>query len=183
MPPVVAMFCAACTTVAPGPSSPASNSPWDALHTPLRMPVITSGQACLRSTGHLVSPGYADGLGPGPVYPGGPSDDGVLTVVPHGDGHLQKVLWVASAACPGPVLIRGGRVDGPGTLNLGVSADAATHPELQLGEATATSTGEEPGWREWPSETSTSTLGCYAYQVDGLGFTTLVVFDVQGAEP
>ncbi|HEX3873332.1 MAG TPA: hypothetical protein VHW26_04230 [Solirubrobacteraceae bacterium] len=68
------------------------------------------------------------------------------------DWGAQKVLWAAAPRYAGPVLIR------------------------QLLAAGATSSGEPAGWREWPSYTRLRAGGCYAYQVDGTTFSTVIVF-------
>jgi hypothetical protein len=85
-------------------------------------------------------------------------------------------VWVASATYSGPVLIRGGRLGATGVVQFG---SGGTFPveEFRLAEGTAGSPGEEPGWREWPSYTYVPALGCYAYQIDGVGFTKIVVFE------
>jgi len=93
---------------------------------------------------------------------------------------MQKVLWVASSTYTGPVLIRGGRLDAAGDIQF-ASGPGPSTPEFRLVEGTARSAGEEPGWREWPSYTYVPSLGCYAYQVDGVGFTAVVVFEVVAA--
>ena len=32
------------------------------------------------------------------------------------------------------------------------------------------------GWREWPGVTSLRSPGCYAFEIDGVGFSEVVVF-------
>ena len=90
---------------------------------------------------------------------------------------MGKVLWVASSSYPGPVLIRGGRLDGAGAVRFG-SSNTPPKDEFRVTEGTARSLGEEPGWREWPSYTFVPSPGCYGYQIDGLDFTKIVVFEV-----
>ena len=168
------------SVVAPA-ASPSTSDPWMGLETALRLPTVPAGQACPRASGRIVSPAFGEALGDGPVYPVGLGADGVLHVVAASAGYLQKVLWVASPAYLGPVLIRGGRIDGPGGVQFS-AGQAVPAPEFRLDQATATSEGEEPGWREWPSSTYVPSPGCYAYQIDGAGFTKIVVFEaVSGA--
>jgi hypothetical protein len=167
--------------LAPSPTTQieptAAGSPdWASLETNLQLPVVASGAACPRSTGRVVSPAFGAGLGDGPVYPVGLATTGTLGVVADPNGFIQKVLWVASAAYPGPVLIRGGRLGATGVVQFG-SGGSLPVDEFRLTEATAGSPGEEPGWREWPSYTYVPALGCYAYQIDGVGFTKIVVFE------
>jgi hypothetical protein len=86
----------------------------------------------------------------------------------------QKVLWAAAPRYAGPVLIRGRELDGPQAVGFG--GDRVPFDEMQLLAAGATSAGEPAGWREWPSYTRLRGGGCYAYQVDGANFSTVIVF-------
>lgn len=133
-----------------------------------------------RSLGSFVG----SGLGAGPVYPV-LGDAGVLGFhyppPPTSKRSLagsqwggQKVLWVAASSYRGPVLIRGRQLDGPHAVGFGGARVPVA--EMQLLAAGASSPGEPPGWREWPSFTRLRTGGCYAYQVDGISFSRLIVF-------
>lgn len=117
------------------------------------------------------------GLGDGPVYAVAGQR------VKSSPTNSNKVLWVADPAYTGPIRIRGGQLDGDGKLLLGgplhnywsgqpvtVGRDTL-YPELDLLEP-GTPTGAP--WRAWPSNTYIATPGCYAWQVDGLGFTEII---------
>ncbi|MDQ6777154.1 MAG: hypothetical protein M3071_13270 [Actinomycetota bacterium] len=89
-----------------------------------------------------------------------------------------RVTWVADPSYVGPVLIRGGQVGGAGAVGFGeghVPVD-----ELQLLTAAGQSSGEPSGAREWPSFTRVRSPGCYAYQVDGSGFSEVIGFQATG---
>jgi hypothetical protein len=89
-----------------------------------------------------------------------------------------RVTWVADPSYTGPVLIRGGQVGGAGAVGFGeghVPVD-----ELQLLTTAASSSGEPSGAREWPSFTRMASAGCYAYQVDGSGFSEVITFQATG---
>ena len=150
---------------------------WTTLSRPLHLPRLAADSACPRSSARTVSKAYGPALGDGPVYPVG-SIHGVLSVAPRDGRYSQKVLWVSSAAYQGPVLVRGARLDGPGVVQFAVGYSEPLD-EFRLMEPGATSRDEEPGWREWPSYTVVPQLGCYAYQVDGLSFSTVVVFEAR----
>jgi hypothetical protein len=164
----------------PGIGCPASGQVPRALRRPLRIPPKPSEGRCPRTTttrraewGELL-------LGPGPVYagsvnPGGPQK---LTVVEgkSGPGWLGfKTRFVVYPSYAGPVLIRGGALGGPTPVQFGVDLDLTPWPELQL-------------WPRGPKEAADSprdllghaTLvprpGCYAWQIDGLDFTEVIVF-------
>jgi hypothetical protein len=99
--------------------------------------------------------------------------------------HPQKVAWIADPSYTGPIRIRGGRIDGRGQLLLGGSHDlwhgapvkrvegTDLYPELDFLDTHVISTPPSP-WRGWPSFTYIATPGCYAWQVDGLGFTEFI---------
>jgi hypothetical protein len=125
----------------------------------------------------VVSPRYGLAIGPGPVYPVTGASTATLDFVPPrpdsaypaGFGGM-KVLWVIDPAYEGPVLIRGRRLDGPGTLWFQLGGDQSALPEMQLQPATS------PAWRDWPSATLLTKAGCYAWQVDGTSFSITIVF-------
>jgi hypothetical protein len=120
-------------------------------------------------------------LGRGPVYPVLGGAIAVSFAYPPARGSNfagsrwggQKVLWVGAPASAGPVLIRGRQLDGPRAVGFG--AGGVPVDEMQLLASGATSPGEPPGWREWPSYTRLRAGGCYGYQVDGRSFSTVVV--------
>ena len=85
-----------------------------------------------------------------------------------------RVTWVASAGYSGPVLIRGRRLGGSGAVGFGEGR--TPYDELQL-LAPASGAPPVPGaGRAWLSFTRLRRPGCYAYQVDGTGFSYAIVF-------
>ena len=191
-----ALFIAACgsggsgsTSLGASTSPPTASGPpaeiWETLRErPLQLPNLASGAACPRTPDGQVSPAYGPGLGTGPIYPVGLGTNGVLSFAYPPDPSVEfagsdwggaKVLWVSSPAYRGPALIRGHQLDGPNGLRFGRGIDPSDELRLPQ-EPGARSIGEEPGWRAWPSYTRLRAPGCYAYQVDGLDFTEVVVF-------
>jgi hypothetical protein len=162
------------------PSVPPAAVDWTALARPYQFPQVEQGDACPRSSARTVTRALDLALGDGPVYPIG-LPDGVLLVVAGGDNYLQKVLWVSSSSYLGPVLIRGARIDGPGSLQFAASGMSIWEPtdDMRLQKPTVSSSGEEVGWREWSSYTEVTGSGCYAYQVDGTSFSTVIVFEAR----
>jgi hypothetical protein len=74
-------------------------------------------------------------------------------------------------------------VDGEGgvgfNVNEGYGARARSGPplaELQLPPGSEPTRINGGGYREWPSYTRVLVEGCYAYQVDGIGFSHAIVF-------
>lgn len=148
---------------------------------PLKLPRLAPGQVCPPSKLSQSYPGSGMGLGSGPVY----VLNGQLVI--SDPEHPQKVAWIADPNYKGPIRIRGGRIDGSGQLLLGgpdnhwrgapVKTVEGTdlYTELDLMESHTTS---KPGWRVWPSATYIATPGCYAWQIDGLGFTEIITIQV-----
>jgi hypothetical protein len=105
--------------------------------------------------------------------------DGVLSAVLRDGLYVQKVLWVGAPTYTGPALIRGGRLGGGGSVQFALG-DSIPEPELRLTAPTASSGAAASGWRQWPSYTMVPAMGCYAYQVDGQTFTSVLAFEVRG---
>jgi hypothetical protein len=86
----------------------------------------------------------------------------------------NKVLWIVAPVYRGPVLIRGGRLDGPEGLRFNLGVD----PPSQLW-MDAVPDYVSSDWRNEPSLTRIQAPGCYAYQVDGQGFSEIIVFEAR----
>jgi len=83
-----------------------------------------------------------------------------------------KAMWAIDPRYVGPVLVRGRQLDGDDVLRFekgepGFSDETAAHPAAEL---------QESGGYVHPAVTRVRTLGCYAYQVDGIGFSYAIVF-------
>jgi hypothetical protein len=144
------------------------------LQRPVRIPTLAPGSACPVSapTGSLGSYG-ATAFGPGPAYPTLTLRDGgaSLTYLPGwgpegADG--TKLLWTVPSY-RGPYIVRGRQLDGPGVLRFdqGPQWTNKLHPELRLVGPYADLN---------PAATFLQGPGCYAYQVDGRGFSYTIVF-------
>jgi hypothetical protein len=163
---------------------PVVNDP-TALKRPLHLPALAPGAACPVSqvdpNVDFSSFGIAAGIGNGPAYPVGLAS-GTLTLAPAANFNSklwggQKVLWFVLPSYTGPVLIRGGRLDAPGTVVRFERGDVP--PKLLLiDRSTAVPGGVSPpaGTRYRPSYTRLKAPGCYAYQIDGATFSEIVVF-------
>jgi hypothetical protein len=160
-----------------------ANSAVAALNTvPLKLPPVEPGRSCSPSKLSQVEPHLGMGLGSGPVY--------LLSgeIARSDPRHSNKVVWAAGSSYTGPIRIRGGRLDGTSQVlfdsydNQWRGAPVKTvegtglAPELDLLASHSTFPNEPPGWRMWPSGMYLATPGCYAWQVDGLGFTEIITF-------
>jgi hypothetical protein len=133
------------------------------LSRPLTIPRLRPAARCPVSKVHRTA--FGPGLGPGPVY----ARFGTGSTLKVRD-RRQKVLWFSLASYTGPIVIRGGRIDGTGTLGFDASRDASW---IFIAAGS--------GIRNRPSSTWADAPGCYAYQVDGTGFSRTIVFRVARA--
>jgi hypothetical protein len=185
---VLGLSLAACSRGVPGTSSAratprpgVSGSAFAALSgVPLKLPRPESGRSCPLSKLSQLGPHLGNALGSGPVY--------VFSGEIVGSGHGNKVAWGADPSYSGPIRIRGGRIDGSGQLLLDApdnhwrAAPVKTidgshlYSELDFLESHSIFPNVPSGWRMWPSDTYVTSPGCYAWQVDGIGFTELITF-------
>jgi hypothetical protein len=130
--------------------------------------------------------------GHGPVYaalPEGAPRIVFLSLVPTlGDSRwrVARTLWISRPTYDGPVLVRGGRLDRPGILGLG--DELPPHSSLRLPAGAWPSAGvgareggsaRQAGWRVTAVPTLLPAPGCYAFQVDGVGFSYVLAFGAQ----
>lgn len=154
-------------------SRPSSNRP-------LILPELASGQRCPVSASQKVTTlgfgGFA--LGSGPVRPDlpiarDPSAGVRLDLsVPREDWFSVKTLWFVDPSYQGPALIRGARIDAPGPIAFGEAPDLA---ELVIPPGPTVNEASD-GYRTAPGGTYVKAPGCYAWQVDGVGFSYVLVF-------
>ena len=152
-----------------------------ALQRPLRFPVLRAGQRCPASRGTLFNSPYFRGiaLGTEPVR--------VILAdvgdVRHGIAKLfnpsnsppwlaLKTLWFSLPAYQGPFVIRARRLGRPGPVWL--EGGRATAWLVMPPGPTLDSAGYS-GYRTIPGGLLVKTPGCYAWQVDGLGFSEIMV--------
>lgn len=153
------------------------------LRRPLHLPRVVAGGGCpITPRRRYANELFAGSvLGSGPVRPlvapGGraPFAHGSLAFL-RSPGSTRwrsiKTLWFSLAAYDGPVLIRGRRLDKRGVVAFGGSQPALVDPQFAPG---ATLNGAD-GIREWPDATWIKAPGCYAWQIDGTTFSSVVVF-------
>ena len=155
---------------------------WHRLQRPLQTPSVADGAQCPTSAANGLLSRFGGFTGPawgkGPAYPAGLGNaKPVLSYadpIPpqsgfHGSAWFgNKVLWVVDRdTYRGPLLIRGRQVDGPNRLRF----ERGRVPPLEL--------RLEPTATDYPSYTRVRAPGCYAYQVDGIGFSYTIVFEAR----
>ncbi len=151
---------------------------WKPLRRPLHIPKIAPGGTCPASlpdrSVDFGSLGVGQGYGPGPAYPifGGAPELAELTFdypPPHDSAFAgskwggQKVLWFLLPRHGARALVRGRQLDGPYRVRF--DRGGVPSKELKL---------VAPGDRA--SSTRLRTGGCYGYQIDGPGYSRVIVF-------
>jgi hypothetical protein len=152
---------------------------------PLELPSVQAGQPCpvtpAQDHSPVAQPADARGPGAGPLYPINLylGEDAVVQLreqTPDPDGLYEiKVVWAsAGGGYQGPVVVRVGRIDGPGRGRVRLYYD----PAAARGDAVVFVVGAVP--EDFPSGTYVTGPGCYAYRLDGRTFTQVIVFRVVG---
>jgi hypothetical protein len=131
------------------------------LDRPLRLPRVLRGAKCPTSRVSRAAPDAGATLGRGPAYP-------VLMDVHAG---ANKTLWAVRPSYRGPLLIRGGELDGHGVLRFWPGRLRRLWWRGLWRE-------ERRQWRYGATATLVPSPGCYAFQVDGTTFSRRIVFDV-----
>jgi hypothetical protein len=95
---------------------------------------------------------------------------------------VVRTIWSSRPSYEGPVLVRGGRLDRPGRLGFGSRDRPRKELRLPVGSWPRQRRWVDPsreGWRATSVPTRIRAPGCYAFQVDGLGFSYVLAFGVQ----
>jgi hypothetical protein len=128
----------------------------------------------------------------GPVYAGLPEGAprivflSVLPPIRDSRSWPVRTLWISRPSYDGPVLVRGGRLDRPGALGFGAGRPPRESLRLPAGAWAGIGVGSRgegvdarEGWRVAAVPTQIREPGCYAFQIDGLGFSYVLAFGVQ----
>lgn len=145
------------------------------LERPLQLPRVAQGVCPVSPTTNSV-PFLSVAVGEGPVYVG--EVGGSFSAADQAGGFaLMKEIWIAGPEEPGPILVRGGRIDATGDLRFGDGSEPAA--ELRLAIHSYEHTSDQPlGWRIFVSYVRPPSPGCYAMQLDTLDGSRWIVFDV-----
>ncbi|MGH3445474.1 MAG: hypothetical protein ACRDPB_08870 [Nocardioidaceae bacterium] len=162
-----------------------------AVRKPLNLPTLAPGESCPVSPTRTFPHGGAgfsgsfQALGPGPFYMAGPGSTPLQLRRDRSGWDEQKVIWVVDKSYGGPLLLRGGRIDQPGRLGFahyigaahyaGGSGDDKAHPAL-LYERSGYGAGTLDSFPSGVYIPPSGLPGCYAIQVDGVGFSETLVF-------
>jgi hypothetical protein len=147
-----------------------------ALKHPLHFPGLRAGQRCPTSHGTPFNNGYFGGgiaRGTGPVRVLVGNRRGIADLINPSSAPpwlALKTLWFSLPAYQGPFIIRAKRLGRPGQVALGegpVVAPLVVPPGPTLNSGL--------GYRTVPGGLFVKSPGCYAWQVDGLGFSEIIV--------
>ena len=163
---------------------------WRSLHRPLHVPRIAVGASCpvsAMTTVDLGREGKRTLPGRGPAYPNFVDETFQFVFPPppeqpdfYGSGWGgNKVLWWVSGRYHGPVLIRGRQLDGKHRLRF----DTGKPPAIEIRIPPGPGYGPWKGARDRASYTRVQAPGCYGYQIDGVGFSRVIVFEAVRVPP
>ena len=151
------------------------------LKRPLHFPVLRPGERCPTSGGSPVNNSIFGGiaLGNGPVRPilgeqsARDARRGIADLLSRSSAPpwlVVKTLWFSVPSYQGPFIIRAKRLGNPGPIAMGESPTLAP---LIVPPGPTMNGGQ--GWRTAPGGTWVRSPGCYAWQVDGLTFSYIMI--------
>jgi hypothetical protein len=161
---------------------------WKRLHRQLHLPQTSGGCPTSRTrelgkwTFSVAAPVYLQNVGSAPV-PG--TIDISQSPVDAKGWRGQKTPWLLPASYRGPVLIRAARVDaaGPAVALAKAYGDHLDELRFRTGESNGARGRIQglPGrYRLLASASLFRSAGCYAFQIDGSSFSSVVVVRVKG---
>jgi hypothetical protein len=156
------------------------------LSRPLALPTVSAGAPCPTSPITRISPGPGSGFtgsvraqvaGGTYLWQGARVS---LTGLSRTSGgwYAIKDIWIVDGSYEGPVLIRGGQANGEEPIELAWNPTTPMQDALLIDPGSPSlQTSSTTGSRTVPTETYVRGPGCYAYQLDGVGFTRFIVFE------
>ena len=170
-------------------------SHWDAIvlaleQRPLQLPAMEKAAACPEPFIRSVAGYDFQVIGEGPVYSlfylKAIGVNGNVAVAKDG-WHWNKVVWARDPQYTGPIVIRGRQLDGPATLRFQWKRDGDPAPELAhaslhvppYAPGISRLTDGSGRWEEMMTWVVVRAPGCYGVQIDGVGFSAIIVFAVR----
>ena len=168
---------------------------WDAIvlaleQRPLQLPALKPDAACPEPFIRSVEGYDFEVIGEGPVY----SlfylllirADGMYNAYEQDGWYWNKVVWARDPQYTGPVVIRGRQLDGPATLRFQWIREGNPSPELARSSLHVPPYSPESSrltdgsgwWEEIMTYVVVRAPGCYGVQIDGVDFSTTIVFAV-----
>jgi hypothetical protein len=152
---------------------------------PLHFPALAPGGRCPVSTGSTLATSDFTGsaLGSGPVR---------VLLADRGDvlrgrvdlgtsaapgWYALQTLWIAMPRYSGPFVVRAARLGARGPIEVQPSETGLSPGSGPLIVTAGPTLNSQGGYRTVPGSTWMKSPGCYAWQVDGRGFTKIIVVD------
>jgi hypothetical protein len=170
-----------------------TQQPPDLKQRPLNLPKLKANEPCPVSHGNKELVRGADYVfcsscfwfGKGPVYlalsfQDQPNDEArfALTTVPRdSNAYSAKTPWVARPDYMGPILVRGGRIDGSSREKLRFSFGGYKLGEMLQLDAPPPGRIDATHWSFWPTGIYVPRAGCYGLQIDTKDGADVVVFE------
>ena len=158
----------------------------EGLRRPLHLPKLKRGARCPLSPSRIWAPGTQqrlNGRGPSFLVGVGHADPATINMIfsyPDEKGwYGQKTPWAISRDYEGPVFVRGARIDRRGKVRFAYGYGQHLS-ELYWEAGVDQGLPPDPSYRFLASETLVRSRGCYAFQVDGTSFSTVIVMRVRG---
>jgi hypothetical protein len=156
------------------------------LRRPLHLPKLKRGARCPLSPSRLWPPDTGqrlNGRGPAFLVGVGHADPATINMIfsyPDEKGwYGQKTPWAIRRDYEGPMLVRAARIDRRGKVRFAYGYGQHL-PELYWEAGADQGLPPDPSYRFLASETLVRSRGCYAFQVDGTSFSSVIVMRVRG---
>jgi hypothetical protein len=179
-------------SLAPSTANPTPDYWADLAARPLQLPYVSGGEPCPRTQAAVIDDDYAPLLGASPIYllsPGSGLSTWYTTWGDPEDGRYQLIesQWLNDPSYLGPAVLRGAAIDGSGnTLEFEDEADPRGDravPLVRFPTDPRDLGAEHADMRRYQVSTWVSGAGCYAYQVDGIGFSETIVVELEIRPP
>jgi hypothetical protein len=181
----VALVAALSSFVAVSRTTPRPQTPASLLARPLHFPSLGPGGSCPASRGTTIANSYFGGvaIGKGPVR---------VLIANQGDlrrGRAElgtteasgwfalQTLWLSTPGYGGPFVVRAERLGGKGPIEVQPSGSGLFPGAGPLVVPAGPTANTRDGYRTVPGSTWVTSSGCYAWQVDGLNFSEIIVVD------
>jgi hypothetical protein len=168
------------STPTPVPTPPGGQVGVELAARALQLPALSPGETCPVGEARTVNPAFGPALGVGPGYLVGLAIRATPNFVhgerppaPYQDWATAKTIFIVEPPERGPVLLRGRRIDGVGTVAF---EQAHASADLMLTDLPPSNGNDTHGWASDVFATLVKDPGCYAIQVDASGFSEVIVF-------
>lgn len=159
------------------------------LSRPLHVPSLLPGGRCHTSAGYTVDNAYfaGDAVGHGPVRVLLADRGDVIhgrVYIPAGrkhSWHALQTLWFATPGYDGPFVVRAASIGARSPIEVQPGTTGLIPGSGPLVVPAGPTINTQDGYRTVPGSTWVTSPGCYGWQVDGRGFSEVIVVNVVAA--